>query len=87
MKNSDNFKPANRCAYINACYMAEELKCYGYKIDCPLYQVSNGEYCSEFMFHEAMDKLIDKIKAKYDANIQKVMKKRAERKTFQNNPE
>ncbi len=54
-----------RCAYIKACYLAEELKCFGYKTDCPLYQKSNGEYYSEPRFNEAMDKLINKTIAKY----------------------
>ncbi len=59
-------KPACRCAYIRACYLAEELKCFGYKTDCPLYQKSNGDYYNESRFHEAMDKLIDKTRAKYE---------------------
>lgn len=56
----------HRCAYIRACYLAEELRCFGYRTDCVLYQKSNGEYFNESRFHEAMDKLIDKTKAKYE---------------------
>ena len=54
-----------RCAYTKACYLAEELKCFGYKTDCPLYQKSNGEFCNEDRFNDAMDKLINKTIAKY----------------------
>jgi hypothetical protein len=45
--------------------MADELKCFGYKTDCPLYLKSNGEFCHEDRFHEAMDKLIDKTRARF----------------------
>ncbi|MCK4605877.1 MAG: hypothetical protein KAU35_01140 [candidate division Zixibacteria bacterium] len=54
-----------RCAYTKACYLAEELKCFGYKTDCPLYQKSNGEFFNEDRFNEAMDKLINKTLMKY----------------------
>ena len=57
-------RPASRCAYIHACYLAEELKCFGYKTDCPLYQKSNGEFYNEDRFHDAMNRLIDKARAK-----------------------
>ncbi len=66
MDESKLIKPAIRCAYIRACYLAEELKCFGYKTDCPLYQKSNGEFYSTTRFHEAMDRLIDKTRAKYE---------------------
>ena len=56
----------SRCAYIRACYLAEELRCFGYRTDCVLYQKSNGEFYSEDRFHDAMDKLINKTKAKYE---------------------
>lgn len=70
MSDNKPQKPASRCAYIRACYMAEDLKCFGYKTDCPLYQKSNGEYFDESRFHEAMNRLIDKARAKY-ANLPK----------------
>ena len=66
MLRKKEYKPSIRCSYINACYLADELKCFGYKIDCPLYMKSNGEYCDEGRFHDAMNRLIDKTKAKYD---------------------
>ena len=65
MSNKTPPKPALRCAYIRACYMAEELKCFGYKTDCPLYQKSNGEFYNESRFHDAMNQLIDQTRAKY----------------------
>ncbi len=70
MATDPNTKPAARCAYIRACYLAEDLKCFGYKTDCPLYQKSNGQYFNEARFHEAMDKLIDKTRARF-ANLPK----------------
>gem|GEM_PF-936536 len=68
MNSNKTPKKAERCAYIKACYLAEELKCFGYKADCPLYQKSNGEYYNEERFNAAVDKLINKTKAKH-ANI------------------
>lgn len=64
----NNIKPrtkAERCSYLKACFLAEELRCFGYKTDCPLYRKSNGEYLSEKCFHEAMDRLINKTMLKY----------------------
>lgn len=54
-----------RCVYVEACYLAEELRCFGYKTDCPLFQESTGELYNEARFNEAMDKLIKKTVAKY----------------------
>ncbi len=65
MANQDHTPKVERCAYIRACYLAEELRCFGYKTDCPLYLKSNGEYYSHERFNEAMDKLINKTIAKY----------------------
>ncbi|MEA2031381.1 MAG: hypothetical protein U9N55_07295 [candidate division Zixibacteria bacterium] len=59
-------KKAERCAYIRACYLAEELKCFGYMSDCPLYQKSNGVFLSKQRFDDAMDQLIDKTRLKYE---------------------
>lgn len=53
------------CAYKKVCYIAEAMDCYGYKLDCPLYLKSNGEFLSEQAFHQALDQLIDKTKAKH----------------------
>ncbi|MCB2201362.1 hypothetical protein KQH51_01370 [bacterium] len=66
MNRVKDTQKVSRCAYIRACYLAEELRCFGYRTDCVLYQKSNGEYAGEERFHEAMDKLIDKTKAKYE---------------------
>jgi hypothetical protein len=54
-----------RCAYISACYLAESLRCFGYKKDCPLYQQSSGLYLHEEEFNTAMDKLIDQTRTKH----------------------
>ncbi len=66
MSTNDTRLKVERCAYVKACYLASELKCFGYKTDCPLYQKSNGEYCTEERFNEAMDKLINQTLAKYE---------------------
>ncbi len=59
------FKKAERCAYLKVCYLAEELRCFGYMTDCVLYQKSNGEECSQSRFDAAMDRLINKTMAKH----------------------
>jgi hypothetical protein len=58
-------KKPERCAYIRACYMAEELTCFGYKTDCTLYRKSNGEFFNESQFDRAMNELIDKTRARH----------------------
>ena len=65
MNKIDSPKPTARCAYLKACYLAEDLKCYGFKTDCPLFMKSNGEFCSESRFHDAMDRLIDETRARH----------------------
>ena len=65
MDTTEKKKKVARCAYIKACFMAEELNCFGYKTDCPLYQKSNGMELSEERFNEALDQLINKTYAKY----------------------
>lgn len=62
---SEPIKTANRCAFIRVCYLAEGLMCYGYKTDCVLYRRSNGEICSAVRFDEAMNRLIDRTRAKH----------------------
>jgi hypothetical protein len=59
-------KKTVRCTYVDECYLAEELKCYGYMTDCPLYMHCNDEPCSEVRFDAAMDRLIARTKAKHD---------------------
>ncbi len=59
------FKVAERCFYLKACYLAEDLKCFGYKTDCVLYQKSNGTFCSARNFDDAMNKIINKTMLKY----------------------
>jgi len=65
MHNDKIVKKTERCTFIKACYLAEELMCFGYKTDCPLYHKSNGKYLDEEQFNAAVDKLIDKTRAKY----------------------
>ncbi len=59
-------KKLSRCAYVKVCYLTEAMRCFGYKTDCVLFLKSNGEACSEEKFHQAMDSLINKTKAKYE---------------------
>ena len=64
---TDRSVQTERCSFIEACYLADELKCFGYKIDCPLYRKSNGEPCNKADFDQAMDKLIDSTLTKYQS--------------------
>jgi len=66
MKRKKSSKIGERCSYIRSCYLAEELKCFGYRNDCPLYLQSNGQYCDEKLFNEAVDKLIIKARIKHE---------------------
>ncbi len=64
---TDSQPKTSRCSFVETCYMAEDLKCFGYKIDCPLYRESNGQSCSKEDFDRAMDTLIDSTLTKYRA--------------------
>jgi hypothetical protein len=59
-------KKSVRCAYLKSCYIAEELECYGFKTNCPLYMRSNDEPCNDSSFNAAMDDLILRTKRKHD---------------------
>ena len=63
METKEHRKKAARCAYMTSCFMAEDLKCFGYKPDCALYQKSNGEFYSIHRFNQAMNDLIDKVRS------------------------
>lgn len=52
-----------RCIYVDVCYLAEGLQCYGFKLDCTLYRKSNDTPVTEEDFHRAINKLINKAKA------------------------
>lgn len=65
MKKNDSGRIPTRCAYLKACYIADELRCFGFKTDCALYRKSNGEDMSEHEFNRAMDELINKTKARH----------------------
>lgn len=56
----------SRCAYLQACYLAEELQCFGLKADCVLYLESNGQEYDQRQFDACMDELINTTRAKFD---------------------
>ncbi len=58
-------KKSVRCTYLRNCYLAEELECYGFKVDCPLYMRDNDEPCNEARFDAAMDALIHRTRQKH----------------------
>ena len=55
-----------RCAYVMNCYLAEELRCFGFKVDCPLYRQSKGDSFDQDQFDEAMDELIGQTRTKHN---------------------
>lgn len=59
-------KKTVRCSYLKACYLAEELECYGFKTNCALYMRANDEPCNGATFDAAMDELILRTKQKHD---------------------
>ena len=59
-------KKTVRCTYLSECFLAEELECYGFKADCPLYMRANDKPCNEARFDYAMDKLIWRTKQKHE---------------------
>jgi hypothetical protein len=61
----DDLREKIRCKYIDVCYMADGLQCYGYKSDCVLYRKSNNETVTTADFHRAFDELIRRTKAKH----------------------
>lgn len=69
MSRPNPYKSAECCAYRPACFMASELKCFGYKVDCVLYKKTNGVALPESEFHRAMNELIDKTREKYLTGI------------------
>jgi len=60
------FKQSECCAYKKCCYLADELECFGYKIDCVLYLKSNNEFFTRKSFDEAVNRLIDKTRARFE---------------------
>jgi hypothetical protein len=61
----ETYKKSEVCAYKECCYLAEALECYGYKTYCVLYLKSNNRFYTSKSFDEAVDRLINKTKAKY----------------------
>lgn len=54
-----------KCLYVDVCYIAEALQCYGYKRDCALYTKTNKGTVTEEDFHKAINELINITKAKH----------------------
>jgi hypothetical protein len=53
-------KPRVKCFYTDVCYLAESLKCYGYKTDCALYTAIDDHSATIDEFHKAINGLITK---------------------------
>jgi meiotically up-regulated gene 157 (Mug157) protein len=53
-----------KCLYVDVCYLAESLQCYGYKLDCVLYTKTNKGAVTQEDFHKAINELIDTTKTK-----------------------
>ena len=53
-------KPRVKCFYTDVCYLAEALKCYGYKTDCVLYTPIGDHSATIEEFHNAINELIAK---------------------------
>ena len=66
MPKKETYKKSEVCAYKECCYLAESLECFGYKTDCVLYMKSNDRFYTRTSFDEAVDKLINKTKAKFE---------------------
>jgi len=49
-----------KCFYTDVCYLAEALKCYGYKTDCILYTPIADHSATIDEFHTAINDLISK---------------------------
>ena len=54
-----------KCLYVDVCYLAEALQCYGYKLDCALYTKTNKGSVTEADFHKAINELINTTKVKH----------------------
>ncbi len=53
-------KPRIKCFYTDVCYLAEALKCYGYKTDCVLYTPMTDHSATIEEFHRAINELISR---------------------------
>jgi hypothetical protein len=54
-----------KCLYVDVCYLAEALQCYGYKLDCVLYTKTNKGTVTKEDFHKAINELINTTKVKH----------------------
>ena len=66
MSTEKQRRRASRCVYQRVCYLAEDLKCFGFKADCVLYLKSNGKEFDKRQFDAAMDELINTTRARFD---------------------
>jgi len=66
MKEAREKQKSEICAYKECCYLADALECFGYKLDCVLYRKSNNRFYTRKSFDEAVDRLINKARAKYE---------------------
>lgn len=64
--NRPQFTQPEKCIYLECCYLADALECHGYKSDCVLYIKSNNRFYTRKSFDEAIDRLIDRTRAKYE---------------------
>ncbi len=65
MEKIEKARISKICAFLEVCYLAEDLKCPGFKPDCPLFTNSDGKDRSKAQFNQAMDQLIYKAITKY----------------------
>jgi hypothetical protein len=66
MKEAREKQKSDICAYKECCYLADALECFGYKLDCVLYRKSNNRFYTRKSFDEAVDRLINKARAKHE---------------------
>lgn len=66
VRTSSKPSDVKKCVYIDSCYLAEMLECFGYRADCALYRQSDSLISSHKSFPEALDRLIVKAKARCD---------------------
>jgi len=70
MRRLKIYRPSLRCSYREHCYLASELKCYGYMTDCALYRKTNGEQLAPSRFDHAVNKLINRTREKHLTKVE-----------------
>lgn len=61
----DKDSPQNHCAFVEVCYLADCLNCFGYKQDCPLFTTTHDGSLTSDDFHKAIDDLIQRTRVSY----------------------